>query len=1182
MKKLISLLLVFMLSLSMMPMQAASAEEGSFILPAEMVTIEEEAFSGNTGMVNLVIPKYVESISSKAFANCTNLKEVYFGKNDSIQIAADAFAGCEDLHFYVYPNTPGELFALSHGYTCDLLEEGSDFLKRAMTMVANNGGSTILQSGEFASKRLITLRKNNKLPDISAYQPTAILRDEDLFILQFNTVDDAAECFSFLQSHEQTVFVEPDECVEALDSVSGAGIVDPGVWDTPDPMGFDIYAPFVAKNGTGSVKIAVIDSGVAKNAKFESRLDKGNAKNMLAEEDHQEWYDDFNRHGTVIASVINDCVGNANVTILPIRVVGATGTTDFVLLGNGIKYAVACGAKIINLSMNFKESDYVSYCIKQAMAAGVKVVVAAGNSGRNIANVYPANVSGVITVSGLTSNYQLSANSNYGAQVSYCAPDSYIKTSAYTNSLFNGTSFAAPMIASALALVQLDPYHTVADMNTTCYLSNDTDSPTNSYGKGMPRVDRLADIPVESIAFSNDLPDVMKVGESIELSWVFNPKNATNKMVTVTSDDNNVLRVDNRVDNNENRTVWMVAEGTGTATLTAVSASNERAQVSRTFTVIKPVESITITGEKHQLSNTKTMKLGFVAEPADATNIQSIEWLSTDDSIATVSQSGVVTPHALGRVGISAQTTGKYGVESDEKFWIDVVEVPDPEEIVLRINDVIVTDGEIQMNPRSSLEMLATVLPYEADQDVNIRVFGKNVETEKIGVVTTGSYPGTAFLLSAGSNPGTAYLEVTSKDGKSSAQLQIDVVVPPIRITIEGETTIDEGASSKLTATVFPDNATDKTVTWSSSDPTCATVSASGVVTGLKDGTAIIKATANGDNSVTEQTIVTVKHPFTINFNANTPENELTPTVSSSNIRAYSGYALGTLPTASCDYYDFVGWYTASSGGELITSSSSITTTDTTKTLYAHWRIHDKSEWVLTSAVPVGGRITESSYSYRESRESTESSLSGWIANGSYWNKTGSGSMDYASFPSTYPSKFPGGNAGNANKSTLRSTMGTSGFTASNNGSTKREVSNVHGGWIYWHWMYSVQYASGTGRAIYHKQGTGPDNGFSYQYFYEIKSTKDCPYLDKYYCNSQSKPSYNCKSIIPSNANKSSNSGLGTDRFFRFEYFTSTYTDYQMIYKYYRDLNYQATDPGSGSNGITVSNKVTYVKYRAK
>lgn len=1160
MKKLISLLLVFMLGFSMIPMTAASAEESTFVLPADTATVEEEAFAGNTSLVNVVIPKNVESIGPKAFAGCTNLKEVYLGKSDTIEIAGDAFAGCDDVHFYVYPNTKGELYALSHGYTCDLLEEGSDFFSRAMTLVANNGGSTILQSGEFASKRLITLRKNNKLPDISSYQPTSILRDGELFILQFDTVDEAADCYTYLGEDAQTVFVEADECVEALDSVSGAGVVDSGIWNTADPMGFDVYAPFVAENGSGSVKIAVVDSGVAKLSSYEAKLDKGRAKNMLYEEDHQEWYNDYNRHGSVIASVISDCVGNANVSILPVRVIGASGTTDFVLLGNGIKYAVASGAQIINMSMNFKESDYVSFCIRQAQAAGVKVIVAAGNAGRNIANVYPANVNGVITVSGLAPNYQLSANSNYGAMIDYCAPDSYVKTSAYSNSLFNGTSFAAPMIASALALVQLDPYHKLNDMDATCYLSNDTESPANSYGKGMPQLAPLADIPVKSIAFSNTLPDVMKVGDEVELSWVFDPENATNKRVTVTSDNGGVLKIEN----DENGTVTMTAESAGTATLTAVSASTG-VQVSRTFTVIKPVESITITGGRDRMAITKTMELTAVVEPDDAT-MPNVEWKSTDESVATVSATGLVTPVALGHVGIYAKATDIAGVES-EKFMIDVVDIVPSEEVVLRINGTVVTDGEIQMTPGSTLTIEAEVKPEDADPEVNFRAFGNFVTISKTDI--------NRGVVNA-VNSGTSYIEVTSADGKSRAELQVDVVVLPESITITGETVIDEGATTTLKETVLPANATDKSVRWTSSDTSVATVSSTGgIVTGVKAGTAIIKATANGDNTVTAQTVVTVKHPFTINFNANTPESKLTPTLSSTSMRAYSGDPVGTLPTASCDYYYFLGWYTDPTGGTKIESTSSITTTEASKTLYAQWRLHEESGWVLTSAIPDGARVTQTSYSYRESMESTASTMAGWIANGNYWQQTGRGSRDYASFPSTYKT-------GTACYNTMRSGA----YTASNNGSTKREVSNVHGGWIYWHWMYNVTYAAGTGRTISHRQGNwnadGTSGGNGYYYFYEIKSTVDCPYLDKYYCCSQNLPSYNCHNIIPSNADKSNTSGLGTDRFFRFEYFTSTYTDYQMIYKYYRDLNYQPTDPGSGSSGVTVTNKVTYQKYIAK
>ncbi len=144
-----------------------------------------------------------------------------------------------------------------------------------------------------------------------------------------------------------------------------------------------------------------------------------------------------------------------------------------------------------------------------------------------------------------------------------------------------------------------------------------------------------------------------------------------------------------------------------------------------------------------------------------------------------------------------------------------------------------------------------------------------------------------------------------------------------------------------------------------------------------------------------------------------------------------------------------------------------------------------------------------------------------------------------------------------------------------------RQVSNSQDGYIYWHWMYNVSYASNTTRAISSKKGTYGSGNFVYKYFYAMASTTDCPYLSNGYCNNQNLPSYNAKSVIDSFASSSdkssSTSGLGTNRFFRFPRYVSTYTDYTAVYSYYRDLQYQPNDPGSGSN---ISNKVMYVKYR--
>lgn len=1156
MKRIISWLLILTMSLSFLPAATASAEgtdpeEVVLVLPDNTKEIGEEAFAGDSAFTTLIIPKYVEKIGVRAFANCSGLREVYFGNNENLQIATNAFEGCGDIHFYAFPFTPGELFALSHGYAVDLLEDGGNFLQRAMELIANNGGSTVLQSGEFASKRLILKYEAERLPDISAFQPNEIIHENTLFIIQFDTVDDTIGCYTLLCNDPKTVFVEADECVETgeIQPATENGVTDPGVWDTDDPMGFDEYASFVAQNGIGTVTIAIVDSGVRKLASYSSKL-RSDGINMLKAQDGEEWYTDHNVHGSVIASIINDCTGSANVMILPVRVVGAAGTTDYVLLGNGIKYAVEKGAKIINLSMNFKDSAYVKYCIEEATKAGVTVVVAAGNSSRNTSNVFPANLSSVVTVSGIDKTYKLSATSNYGTDVDYCAPDSHIKTSAFPNVNQNGTSFAAPMIASAFALNLLDPYHDLDDLDSTCFLSQDTDSPANSYGKGMPRVNELANIVVTDLYFDGSMPDILNVGDEIELRWTALPENATDKTVTASSSNENVIGV--RTDGSGKTLIR--ARATGTAVLT-LTANNGGVSVSRTFSVVQPVIKIQIFGAEDKLPLGHTMQLRAEVSPSNASN-PNVEWVSTDTTIATVSQSGLVTPVAEGTVGIFARAKDGSGVTSNTAT-IEVVNVPDAEGIILTVDGKTVTNGTIQMVPGEAKKMDVKILPEDADQTVKITAAGSSISVDSNGVITAIS-------------SGVGLIYVVTEDSTVSATLQVEVVIKPISVTISGETTIDEGQSTTLSAEVSPSNATDKTVTWTSSNTNVATVN-NGTITGKTAGVTVITATANGDNSVYAQVTVTVRHPFTINFDLNA-DGDSTATMSQASMLAYSGFPVGVLPGASRDFYDLEGWYTEATGGTKITENSSIDISESSITLFAHWDLHPESDWVLTSQVPSNAVVTQTSYSYRESTESLDANLSGWVANGFKWKENGTGWAYYASFPDSF-------NKSHAIYKEYRKEP----YAASETETTKREVSNVQDGWIYWHWMYNVRYASGTTRAISYKKGTYGSSNFYYGYFYAMASTTDCPYLDKNYCNGQNKPSYNAKSVVnkvASSADKeNSKSGLGTDRFFRTNRYKSTYTDYLKYYLYYRDLEFQPTDPGDGDN---ISNKVVYVKYRLR
>lgn len=107
---------------------------------------------------------------------------------------------------------------------------------------------------------------------------------------------------------------------------------------------------------------------------------------------------------------------------------------------------------------------------------------------------------------------------------------------------------------------------------------------------------------------------------------------------------------------------------------------------------------------------------------------------------------------------------------------------------------------------------------------------------------------------------GTTTITCTAHNGVSA---QCKVTITPVfvsGITLnESEAEMVVGEKLNLTATIAPDNATDKTINWSSTNESVAVVSESGQVTAVGSGTCQIKATANDGSGKTASCLVTVE-----------------------------------------------------------------------------------------------------------------------------------------------------------------------------------------------------------------------------------------------------------------------------------------------------------------------------------
>ena len=127
-----------------------------------------------------------------------------------------------------------------------------------------------------------------------------------------------------------------------------------------------------------------------------------------------------------------------------------------------------------------------------------------------------------------------------------------------------------------------------------------------------------------------------------------------------------------------------------------------------------------------------------------------------------------------------------------------------------------------------------------------------------VTVTNDGSLVNAGSSTITGISPGTATISVTTEDGAQTASCTVTVIAPVTGVSLDQTTlSLYSGDTGQLTATVSPSNASNKNVSWSTSDPNVATVDANGLVTAEGTGSATITVTTE-DGSFTATSIVTV------------------------------------------------------------------------------------------------------------------------------------------------------------------------------------------------------------------------------------------------------------------------------------------------------------------------------------
>lgn len=253
---------------------------------------------------------------------------------------------------------------------------------------------------------------------------------------------------------------------------------------------------------------------------------------------------------------------------------------------------------------------------------------------------------------------------------------------------------------------------------------------------------------------------------------------------------------------------------------------------------IIPLQSISVTGNLDTISVNHTDTLKLTTNPVNATN-RAVVYSSSNEAIASVDINGVVTGRGAGTVTITATS-----IESSFTATKSYVIVYTP------VSTVTLNTATADVFVGSTLNLLATVNPAKAS---NKTLVWTSTDTTLAKVSTAG--------VVSGIKQGDVIIRATSADDPSKwAQANVHVAnVLATALTLTPATAIIGEQDTLLVRKAFtPSNTSIQTVTWSSSDTTIAKVSAAGIISAIKAGTATVTATTQDASGIATNLPVTV------------------------------------------------------------------------------------------------------------------------------------------------------------------------------------------------------------------------------------------------------------------------------------------------------------------------------------
>lgn len=268
---------------------------------------------------------------------------------------------------------------------------------------------------------------------------------------------------------------------------------------------------------------------------------------------------------------------------------------------------------------------------------------------------------------------------------------------------------------------------------------------------------------------------------------------------------------------------------------------------------------------------------------AKAAEKLTIEWTSSDESVATVDETGTVTAVAAGEANVTASVKDTdIAASTHIKVVVTPTGVAAPESIDLVTNGENTKDLDAKLIPADATDVK---LAYESSDESVATVD----ETGKVTAVANGECTITTYVTAKTEDAEASELSAVVVEAADSKEVDDSVATMPedlaamdsafgvvpenlktetkvtVTTNVEGitldktEGVLTVGNTVTVTATVTPDTATNASVTWTSSDEAIATVDSEGKITAVAPGTATITATSDSNPDASAAYAVTVQ-----------------------------------------------------------------------------------------------------------------------------------------------------------------------------------------------------------------------------------------------------------------------------------------------------------------------------------